>query len=166
MMKLACLALTCCLLTHNTHALEYEVSFKQIENRSLKIETAAKAYLAFVSLIAKGEDFDQLEAAKAVLSPDCKKIFNGVLLTSSCEQFVQDLLLVQKTYGFWILKPAEILTCPDSNTAVVRLFVDLPSQGTFTEVLILRFDDNMLITELNIVFNKVEYGYGFVENTP
>jgi len=57
--------------------------------------------------------------------------------------------------------PADIIISTESNTAVVRLFVDIPSKGHFTEILLMRFDDNLMISEINIVFNKVEDGYTF-----
>ncbi len=139
----------------------FVVQLKKTENLSAKLREAANAYVQFINRLSQGEEFDQFTAAKTLLSPGCRKIFNGHLITSSADEFVQDLLCVYKTHGPWTIRPEDIIVSLESNTAVLRLLVDMEADGKFTEILLLKFDQNHLIDEINIVFNKVEEGYGF-----
>ena len=175
-MKLNILIGVACSLSFQMQALEYEPQFENnpisIEKVTLaahgdasdvssKFREAANRYMHFINRLSSGEDFDYYAGGRSILSPDCKKIFNGTLLTSSSDELFADLLQVYKTHGSWTIQPADTILSPESNTAVLRLFVDLNIVGKYTEMLIMRFDSNYLISEINIVFNKIENGYNF-----
>lgn len=143
-----------------------ELLIVQLKNSSQVtslLAEAANRYLAFVGRLSQGEKFEPFADVKSILSSDCKKIFNGALLTSTREEFVEDLLQVYKTHGSWNITPADIIPSAESQTVTIRLFVDIKSIGKFTEMLLLRMDANGLIHEINIVFNKVQDGYHFDE---
>ncbi len=126
-----------------------------------KMKDAASRYIQFINRLASGEQFDHQESANKLLRHDCKKIFNGALVTSDSKAFVDDLLTLHATYGSWKLTPADIIISTESSTAAVRLFVDIPALGKFTEIVLMRFDEDFSIFELNIVFSKVQDGYEF-----
>lgn len=119
-------------------------------------------YLDFIDQISQGEDRPYAEMASSLLAPECKKIYNGTLYTETREDFIADLLQVNKTYGRWNVRPADIIISNDS--AVLRLFIDMETLGSFTAIVILRYNENGLITEINEVFNKVEDSYQFEES--
>lgn len=122
---------------------------------------ATHRYVDFINRLNKGEDFAQHDVAATLLAPDCKKVFNGTIFTQSRQEFVDDLLTVYRTHGSWNIRPADILLSQDNNAVVMRLFVDMEKGGHFTEIVIVCFNAQGLIQELNIVFNKIEDGYHF-----
>ena len=136
---------------------------KTSDDVSQKMRAIANNYIEFINRLSSGEQFDQHKAASSFLNPNCKKIFNGALITSNSTQFVNALLQLYNTYGSWKITPADILISTESCTVIVRLFADIPSLGHFTEILLMRLDQELKILEINIVFNKVEDGYRFGE---
>lgn len=122
----------------------------------------AKKYVATINKLSHGEEQDYYAIAGQLLSPDCKKIFNGACVASSSDQFVADLLEVYKNHGSWTITPVDIIPSLETNTVVMRLMVDIQTLGKYTELLILRLDNNNLISEINIVFSPLqESGYSF-----
>lgn len=138
-----------------------ELVIVQMKSRSTQLVEAANRYVALINKLSKGEEHDYFAQASTLLSPNCKKVFNGALVTSSCEQFVADLLQVYKTHGSWHLTPVEIVPSSETNSVTLRLTVDITALGKYTEMLLMKFDENGLISEINIVFSKVEDGYSF-----
>ncbi len=131
------------------------------EDSSAMLLDATNRYLAFIQRISQGETFPQAEVAATILTPDCRKIFNGSLFTASRDAFVADLLEVNRTQGCWTVQPVDIIPAPQSNVVVVRLMITMDTHGAFTEILILRFNSDYLIQEMNVVFSKIEDSYKF-----
>ena len=134
-----------------------------MRHSSQKLLDATHRYIDFINRISKGEDFAQMDVAATLLAPDCKKIFNGTIFTKTREEFVNDLLQVYRTHGSWHIRPVDIILSSEGNASVMRLFVDLEKIGHFTEMVILRFNAQGLMEELNIVLNKIEDAYHFDE---
>jgi hypothetical protein len=126
-----------------------------------KLVDATQRYLAFIDRMSQGEEFPQEEVASSLIAPDCKKILNGKLYTESRSAFIEDLIKVNQTLGCWKVKVVDRITSPHSNTVVLRLMIDLENAGAFTEILILRYNSDCLISEMNVVFSKVEGSYNF-----
>ena len=138
-----------------------ELLIVHLKSRSSLLVETANRYVALINKLSKGEEYDYFAEALTLLSPDCKKVFNGALVTSSCEQFVSDLLQVYKTHGSWHLTPVEIVPSSETNSVTILLTVDITALGKYTEMLLMKFDSNGLISEINIVFAKVDDGYSF-----
>ncbi|MBI3212109.1 MAG: hypothetical protein HYZ47_05485 [Simkania negevensis] len=112
----------------------------------------------FIGQISRGSVPSQIEAAE-ILSADCKKVLNGQLFTQSREDFVMDLLSVYKNQGAWEVFPADIIV--SSHAVVLRLFIEMEKAGAYTAMVILRYDADCLITEINEVLSPVKGGYDF-----
>lgn len=122
---------------------------------------ATHKYLHFIERISCGENFDQNEEASSILSPECKKVLNGQLYTKNRNEFVADLLDVYKNKGQWKITAAEIIPASQNKIVVLRLFIEMKSSGTFTTIVILRYNSMNLITEINEVLNEVKGTYDF-----
>lgn len=157
-----------CLIPLFSHALESKrvEIFKTfcVEEDSAALQKATDRYLNFINQISKGEAFPQMDVAAEIISPNCKKILNGQLFTQNREDFVNDLLSVFENQGGWQVYPADTIINSLSKTVVLRLFIEMDNLGTYTAIVILRFDSSYLITEINEVLNLVKGTYGFKEN--
>lgn len=122
---------------------------------------AVNRYVDFINRISQGEEFAQNEVAATLLSPECRKIFNGGICIEKRDAIVSDLLLVHKNHGSWTISPADIIISAEDQTAVLRLFIDMEKFGVFNAIVILRYDSHGLVTEINEVFNRVEGTYSF-----
>ena len=118
-------------------------------------------YIDFVNRIARGDTFDQMGESTFLLSSHCKKVFNGNLLMEDRESFVADLISVHQNYGGWKLVPLDIIDASADNAIVLRILIKAESFGTNTAIVILRFDENGLIAEINEVFSPVKDRYEF-----
>jgi hypothetical protein len=132
-----------------------------IQDRSEVLLQTTRRYLDFINQLGRGEDFPQLETAASLLSTNCKKVLNGQLFTNSREEFVSDLLSLYDKQGGWKVSPADIIVASPSNTVVLRLFIEMNNSGTYTTIVILRYDSSQHITEINEVLNEVKGDYGF-----
>ena len=164
MIKKICLIVSC-LVPLFSHAVEG----KSAENSTTiclqeALQKATDRYLNFINQISIGEIFPQMETAAEILSPNCKKILNGQLFTQNREDFVRDLLSVYENQGAWTVYPADIIIDPSSNTVVLRIFIEMENFGTYTAIVILRYDSSYLITEINEVLNQAKGSYDFKAN--
>lgn len=159
MVKNICLLITCLfpLVSHAVGNKNTE-NFKTIslQENSEGLQKATENYLSFINQISKGEIFPQMETAAEIISPNCKKILNGQLFAQNREEFVRDLLSVYENHGGWKVCPADIIIEPSSNTVVLRIFIETENFGIHTAIVILRYDSNYLITEINEVLNQVK----------
>lgn len=156
-----------CLLPLEGYSLVQEFSAEHIrkcllhEDTEKKLIDATHRYLDFIKKIGSGESFPHPEVAATLLSPNCKKVFNGTLYTSNRNDFIEDLLLVHKTQGSWSVLPVDVMIDPTNRCSVLRLIIKMEKSETFTAMVILRYDDSYLITEINEVFSRVGNSYDF-----
>lgn len=125
---------------------------------------ASHRYLDFINKISQGELFPQGEEAASLLASDCKKVLNGQRYTQTREEFVADLLSVYASQGSWKVCPADIIVAPSSHSVVLRLIIEMEQACTYTAIVILRYNSDYLITEINEVLNQVKGAYDFTED--
>lgn len=156
--------LLACLLPLASHAVEVvgrDNVYLHADSEALR--KAADKYLNCINQISQGIDSSQTEIAK-IVSSDCKKILNGQLFTQSRESFLMDLRSVYENQGSWEVYPSDIIVAPATNTVVLKLFIEMEKLGTYIAIVILRFDSDCLITEINEVLNQVKGSYDFKDN--
>jgi len=141
-----------------------ETFMNTLQNHSEALLKATHKYVDFINRIGKGEIFAQMDEAATVIAPECKKIFNGHLFAKNREDFVTDLLSVYKNHGCWQIIPIEVVRAPSDNIVILRLLIETENFGTNTAIVILRYDSNYLITEINEVFSPVKGSYDFEGN--
>jgi hypothetical protein len=167
MIKRFCLIVSC-LVPLVTHAVEGKrtENFQTVclQENSESLQKATDRYLSFIDQISKGEVFPQMETAAEIISPHCKKILNGQLFTQNREDFVSDLLSVYENQGAWKVYPADIIIDSSSNSVVLRIFIEMENFGTYTAIVILRYDSSYFITEINEVLSQVKGSYDFKDN--
>lgn len=170
MIKKCCLAILC-LAPLMSYSTSYEIQSDKIETILLQEITEKKLldqtyrYLDFISKIGGGEIFSYTEVAADLLTLDCQKVFNGNLYTASRDLFIADLLSVNETQGCWTILPLDILISPKNKTSTLRLIIKMGKSDVFTAMVLLRYDDNYLIKEINEVFNKVGTSYDFEDES-
>lgn len=125
------------------------------------LQTAAENFLDFMNQISQGVVFSVSEAAAEIFSPDCKKILNGQLFKENREDFIEDLLSVYEKQGSWKIYPADLIVASSNNTVVLRLLIEMEKWGTYTAMVILRYNTDYLVTEINEVLSQVKGAYDF-----
>lgn len=163
MLLKTCIGILCIAATLGANQKPMEIAMNDSVDRGDALLLASERYINFINRISHGEVFPQIEEAATIFATDCKKIFNAHLHTENRNDFVTDLLAVYATYGSWTLIPAEVIRAPESNTVVLRIFIESALIGTNTAIVILRYDSNYLITEINEVFSPVKGSYNFEE---
>lgn len=154
-----------CLFALVATASAEEVTFLDTaQNHSEALLNASRKYVGFINRIGGGEVFTQMDEAATLIAPECKKIFNGHLFAKNREDFIADLLSVYANHGCWKIIPIEVIRAPLDNTVILRLIIEAENFGTNTAIVILRYDSNYLITEINEVFNQVQGTYDFAGN--
>ncbi len=132
-----------------------------LQNHSEALLKTSHKFVDFINRIGKGEVFAQMDEAATIIAAECKKIFNGHLFTKNREDFVADLLSVYENHGCWKITPIEVIRAPSDNIVILRLIIEAENFGTNTAIVILRYDSNYLITEINEVFSQVKDSYDF-----
>lgn len=118
------------------------------------LQAATTRYIAFINHLG-GQDPDSGSAA-LICAPDCKKIVNGKLSANSRDAFISELLELKQNQGHWAVQPSEILFLPESRIAVIRLLIAIERAGALTAFVILRYNSEFLVAEINEVFNQYE----------
>ncbi len=157
----------CCLFALVTPAAAEkatETFIGALQNHSEALLKASHKFVDFINRIGNGEVFMQMDKAATLIAPECKKIFNGHLFTKNREEFVADLLSVHENYGCWTITPIEVIRAPSDHIVILRLLIEAENFGTNTAIVILRYDSNYLITEINEVFSPVKGSYDFEGN--
>ncbi len=124
------------------------------------LRKASDKYLNCINQISHGMDIHKIHA-QDIISPNCKKILNGQLYTQTREEFLMDLRTAYKNQGAWELYPEDIIIAPSYHAVVLRLFIDMETSASYTAIVILRFDSNYLVTEINEVLSPVNGAYDF-----
>ncbi len=132
-----------------------------MEYPSNSLLKATDRYLELIHQISQGKFLIDTGQSAAILAPDCRKIFNGKLYTQNREDFIADLLEVNRVQGCWHVVLADRILSAESRCVVLRLMIEMENVGAFTAIVILRFNEDNLISEINEVFNRVEGVYNF-----
>lgn len=155
MIKQVCLFLSC--IAPLTYAVEEtcveNLKMASFQENAEALKKATHRYLHFINKISQGEVFPQMEVAEGIISPNCKKILNGRLLSQNREDFVSDLLFIYENQGAWKVSPVDIIVDSSGSTVVLRIFIESLNLGTYTAMVILRYDSSYLITEINEVLS-------------
>ncbi len=131
------------------------------------LESVGKRYMDFLHQMGKEtfESFPQeseehlicLEASlMSICATDCKKIVNGALWFEKSSALIPQLVATGKEIGSWAIEPLDIIPSSANQTVVVRFLVSTQKGGIWNTLVILRCDENLLITEIQEVFNSYE----------
>lgn len=126
------------------------------------LKSAANAYLKLIDEISHGQ-FSQGEAS-SIITPNCKKILNGRLYTETKDDFLNDLYSVYNTQGPWKIHLNDLFIDTFSHAVILRLFIEMEKLGVYTAIVVLRYDSDYLITEINEVLSHADGSYNFKDN--
>ncbi len=144
------------LLPFANHAEEFEqVGFPQFayESPSELLLDSSYRYLDLIDQISNGLIPDD-DYTASILSPHCKKIFNGNLVTLNRDEFIIDLITTYELQGRWIFFPEDVIAAT-LDCVIMRLTIVMQDSGVFTSMVILAFDECGLIFEINEVLTKM-----------
>jgi len=115
-----------------------------------------KEYVSLLNRIGADQNLSHVKDVLSLCAPKCKKIVNGSVWFEGREHFVSQLLSTGEKVGFWRIEPLDIIPGKDDRTVVVRFLVHTEKAGIWNTLVILRCNSELLITEINEVFNSYE----------
>lgn len=153
-----------CMLLSTLVQAEKISSSEAIHIQQIKVEgedvktlfNVGESYMALLNRIGADQTLSYENDVLSLCAPGCKKIVNGSLWFEGAEHFVPQLLGTGEKVGFWSIEPLDIIPGQDGRTVVVRFLVPTEKAGTWNTLVILRCNDELLITEINEIFNSYE----------
>lgn len=118
--------------------------------------SAANHYLDVLNKIGDPEANYTSDEILPVCANDCKKIRNGKLLFEGKEFFAAQLNGGKEWLGGWLIEPLEVMVSAEDHAAIIRYKLLTEKEDALLVFVILRFDPNYLIREINEVHNKLE----------
>lgn len=120
------------------------------------ITHATNRYLTVLNNIGREQDTcDPLEITK-LCDQSCKKTRNGKILFEKSESFADQLIAAKDWLGGWSIQALELLPIPDLRSAVIRYELTTEKEDTLLVFVILRFNEHLLIYDIEEVHNKKE----------
>jgi len=137
------------------------------ESRLLKV---TDQYLSLVNIIGGFKEkinplnlYEFNATARSVLDSCLKKIVNCSVRAENRYDFISDLIKINQTTSRWNASPVDTITSVKTGEVVLRLIINMEKVGMFTAIVILRFNKDYKIFEINEVLSKVEGAYPFDE---
>ncbi|MBI2743587.1 MAG: hypothetical protein HYX48_06695 [Chlamydiales bacterium] len=133
------------------------INITQVEEENVKtVKSVGQEYIALLNRIGASQNLSHEKDVLSLCSPDCKKIVNGALWFERREKFLPQLLSTGEKVGFWSIESLDVIPGKDERTVVVRFLVHTEKAGVWNTLVILRCNDELLVTEINEVFNSYE----------
>jgi hypothetical protein len=87
---------------------------------------------------------------------NCRKVRNGRLLFAGRDSFAAQLDSGKEWLGMWSIEVCELLIATDERAATIQYKLSTEKEGDLIVIVILYFDSNFLIKEINEVHNFLE----------
>ncbi len=120
------------------------------------LEDVGKNYIALLNRMGNEKTLSYDKEVSALCAPQCKKIVNSAVWFEGREHFVPQLLATREKLGSWSITPLDIIPSQDGRTVVLRFLVLSENRPLWNTLVILRCNEELLITEINEVFNNYE----------
>lgn len=124
------------------------------ENEALA--KAANHYVTILHKIGEPDSNCRPEEIMPLCTRNCKKVRNGKLLFEGKELFAAQLNAGKEWLGAWSIDVQEVLLSTANRTATIHYKLATEKEGDLVVIVILHFDSNHLINEINEVHNKLE----------
>ncbi len=138
----------------------YEECWPEGKNMSLSekeaLTNAANHYLAIINKIGAAKNGCRSEEIASLCTKNCRKVRNGKLLFESRDLFAGQLDSGKEWLGAWSIEEREILIAAEERSAIIRYKLSTEKEGDLLVFVILRFDSNYKICEINEVHNQLE----------
>jgi hypothetical protein len=129
----------------------------KIEEENMKsLMTVGKAYIELLNQIGAAQNLSHESKVAGLCSTDCRKIVNGSVWYENSEEFLPQLIETKEKVGFWRIDPLDIIPGSDGKTILIRFLAHTEKEGVWNSMVILRCNDELLIEEINEVFNSYE----------
>lgn len=142
-------------LSSGIQALENEVQVHQVSEEK-QLLNAADLYLSNLNNASSLDTAQIADQVSKICAPNCRKVVNGKVIFEERESYSVQLSDIKKVVGAWSIQPLEILPYVDKNLVVIRQLVFTEKTGVLAVFLILRYNDEYKITEINEVYSQFE----------
>lgn len=149
MLKHLIILVLCTTICSISHALSTE-----------KLAALSNEYISFLISIGKldpnnnGFPSKVEEKMQKIFAPDCQKIVNAQLIFNSFDVHIDQLRNALKEIGPWTIKKLDTWVASNQNTCIIKFKCSSKTIEPHTIMIVLTFNDEMLITEINEVYSK------------
>lgn len=126
-----------------------------LSEKSLLIE-AANRYVDFLNQLGLIPEHSYPQEIFSLCAENCKKVRNGKLLFEGSEHFAEQLNTAKEWIGTWSIHVLDLIVSIESRAVVVRYALSTQNEGELIVLVILRYDSDFKICEINEVHNKIE----------
>jgi hypothetical protein len=126
------------------------------ENKMKNLTQVGNDYMTLMNRIGSEQNLSHSKEVMTLFAPSCKKIVNGAVWYESADNYLPQLLATGEKVGFWSIEPLDVIPGADNRTVVIRFLVHTEKAGIWNTLVILRCNEQHLITEINEVFNSYE----------
>lgn len=120
------------------------------------LTAAANRYVTVLSEIGKFRSDFRSEEIMYLCAKNCRKVRNGKLLFEERKFFADQLNSGKEWLGVWSINVQELLVSTDNRTATICYNLATEKEGDLVVIVILHFDSNYMINEINEVHNQLE----------
>ncbi len=121
------------------------------------LRKAANRYIEILNHIGAPQSGCRTEEITSSCARNCKKVRNGEILFEERDQFPLQLEAGKSWLGSWSIDVKGLLIAADDRAAAIRYELSTEKEGNLIVFVLLYFDSNYLITEINEVHNKLEF---------
>lgn len=120
---------------------------------SMLLETANR-YFALTEAVGNDQKVCLEQEIEALFHPDCKKIINGITVVEGREYLAEKFIVCKEATGTWTSSLLDIIVSQEDRAVVMNYLTTTEKLGPFISTAICRYDENLLMKELSIVFNS------------
>lgn len=120
------------------------------------LHDAAARYVAFINRVGDPHYTSFEDEVTALCAAKCKIVLNGITLFEDRELLIPHLTNAREELGSWTVEPLDLVVSTESRAVVVRYLLPTRNEGNVIAIMILRYDPDNLIAEINEVYNQFE----------
>lgn len=125
-----------------------------MSNEMEHLTQSASQYITMLNNIGEGSELP--EEIASLCAKNCKKVRNGKPLFEDREYFADQLISAKEWIGNWSIEVLELIPIASPRSTVIRYVLTTQKEGVLLVFVILKFDSDYYITEINEVHNKLE----------
>ena len=113
-------------------------------------------YIAFLQKIGQTDAPVTEEEIAQIIAPDCKKIVNGCVFSTSSKALPEQLNTARKAIGKWNIETLLFSASPEDSTCSIQIKWTGDKMPESTTMTIIYFDDMGKINQIHEVYNEYE----------
>ncbi|PJD97956.1 MAG: hypothetical protein CK425_02175 [Parachlamydia sp.] len=134
-------------------AFSYLTSFCQASDAYQSLLDATSHYVNFLNKYTSDGEGSDIEEIKSLFTPQFRKSINGELFDETHESMLEKLEHTRIVTGGWYVQILNLLIAPQTQASTIY-YLCTTAEGSYATVAMLHFNEDHLITEVHMVYNR------------